>query len=402
MNFSKKDDILLNSDSDLIFTRYLYIKEEVRLALLVSILNKSDDAIFWAYELYYSGFKFELLNLIWKIYYDFFATLNPTYESYLLKKYKELILNDNENQEDKMFSSIIQDLLFRPFNSDIFMLRNICENFEIDIIYHNESNIEHIEDVHNNIMQWVVNEDLRSIAQWILNLNKDIKPVVIYNICLDVFEKEFSIINCKQKAKLEKEFVSVIKLNIDTNITLLSKIIQLISKKVELKKGRSIYINVEPEDIILYETIIGSNEIKHYDILEKVYICGIDDLKHLSLFKLTRNKYNLQEEYWYRWEYHASFSPLWSKRIKQFGGYLDHIKKKVIFEEEPDDDLMQEFYGLYGLEPDEQTSQIQNKSIQSIKKTYDWKWFNDKYKKNGLFKVYEEELEEFDIDGLIY
>jgi hypothetical protein len=402
MNFSKKDDILLNSDSDLIFTRYLYIKEEVRLALLVSILNKSDDAIFWAYELYYSGFKFELLNLIWKIYYDFFATLNPTYESYLLKKYKELILNDNENQEDKMFSSIIQDLLFRPFNSDIFMLRNICENFEIDIIYHNESNIEHIEDVHNNIMQWVVNEDLRSIAQWILNLNKDIKPVVIYNICLDVFEKEFSIINCKQKAKLEKEFVSVIKLNIDTNITLLSKIIQLISKKVELKKGRSIYINVEPEDIILYETIIGSNEIKHYDILEKVYICGIDDLKHLSLFKLTRNKYNLQEEYWYRWEYHASFSPLWSKRIKQFGGYLDHIKKKVIFEEEPDDDLMQEFYGLYGLEPDEQTSQIQNKSIQSIKKTYDWKWFNEKYKKNGLFKVYEEELEEFDIDGLIY
>ena len=402
MNFSKKDDILLNSDSDLIFTRYLYIKEEVRLALLVSILNKSDDAIFWAYELYYSGFKFELLNLIWKIYYDFFATLNPTYESYLLKKYKELILNDNENQEDKMFSSIIQDLLFRPFNSDIFMLRNICENFEIDIIYHNESNIEHIEDVHNNIMQWVVNEDLRSIAQWILNLNKDIKPVVIYNICLDVFEKEFSIINCKQKAKLEKEFVSVIKLNIDTNITLLSKIIQLISKKVELKKGRSIYINVEPEDIILYETIIGSNEIKHYDILEKVYICGIDDLKHLSLFKLTRNKYNLQEEYWYRWEYHASFSPLWSKRIKQFGGYLDHIKKKVIFKDEPDDDLMQEFYGLYGLEPDEQASKIQNKSIQSIEKTYDWKWFNEKYKKNGLFKVYEEELEEFDIDGLIY
>jgi hypothetical protein len=402
MNFLKKDDILLNSDSDLIFTRYLYIKEEVRLALLVSILNKSDDAIFWAYELYYSGFKFELLNLIWKIYYDFFATLNPTYESYLLKKYKELILNDNENQEDKMFSSIIQDLLFRPFNSDIFMLRNICENFEIDINYHNESNIKHIEDIHNNIVLWVANEDLRSIAQWILNLNKDIKPVVIYNICLDVFEKEFSIINCKQKAKLEKEFVSVIKLNIDTNITLLSKIIQLISKKVELKKGRSIYINVEPEDIILYETIIGSNEIKHYDILEKAYICGIDDLKHLSLFKLTRNKYNLQEEYWYRWEYHASFSPLWSKRIKQFGGYLDHIKKKVIFEEEPDDDLMQEFYGLYGLEPDEQTSQIQNKSIQSIKKTYDWKWFNDKYKKNGLFKVYEEELEEFDIDGLIY
>ena len=74
--------------SDLVFTRYLYVKDEVRISLLVSILNKSDDAIFWAYELYYSGFKTELLNLIWKIYYDFFATLNPTFEQYLLKKYK--------------------------------------------------------------------------------------------------------------------------------------------------------------------------------------------------------------------------------------------------------------------------------------------------------------------------
>jgi len=88
MDFSKKDDVFTIPlpGSDLVFTQYLYIKEEVRIALLVSILNKSNDAIFWAYELYHSGFKYELLNLIWKIYYDFFATLNPAYEAYLLKK----------------------------------------------------------------------------------------------------------------------------------------------------------------------------------------------------------------------------------------------------------------------------------------------------------------------------
>ena len=75
--------------SDIVFTRYLYVKDEVYVSLLVSILNKSDDSIFWALELYYSGFIKELLNLLWKIYYDFFATLNPTFEKYLLKKYKE-------------------------------------------------------------------------------------------------------------------------------------------------------------------------------------------------------------------------------------------------------------------------------------------------------------------------
>lgn len=400
-DFSKKDDILTIKvpGSDLVFTQYLYIKEEVRIALLVSILNKSDDAIFWAYELYNSGFKFELLNLIWKIYYDFFATLNPAYEAYLLKKHKELLIESNEVNE-RIIGSIIQDLLFRPFNSDVFLLRNICENFEVDITYHHAAEkITHIDEARHNLTQWVAKNDFRSIAQWILNVNKDtINIVDIYNICLDIFEEELKL----TKKKLSKEFTSAIKLDIDKNIILLAKIMELFSKKCHLKKGKSIYINVEPEDLIPYEPIIGSQELKHYRILQRAYMCGIDDLKHLSLFKLTRNKYNLKEEYWYRWEYHASFSPLWSKRIKEFGGYPDYTKQKVIFIEEPDDELMQEFYSRYGLEPDEQKTEVQNKSIKQIEKIHNWKWFNEQYKKNGLFEVYEEELEEFDVEGLKY
>jgi hypothetical protein len=397
MDFLKKDDIFTIQlpGSDLVFTRYLYVKEEVRIALLVSILNKSDDAIFWAYELYYSGFKFELLNLIWKIYYDFFATLNPAYEAYLLKKHKEILAN---NYHERIISSIINDLLFRPFNSDVFMLRNICENFEIDIVYHTIEKITRIDEVQSNLTQWITNNDFRSIAQWILNINKSILPIDIYDICLNIFDKEVKII----KNKLKKEFISSIKVNIDTNHILLSKIMTLFSKKADLKRGKSIYINVNPEDVIIYEPVIGSEELKHYRILETVCMCGIDDFKHLSLFKLTRNKYILQEKYWYNWEYHASFSPLWSKRIREFKGYPDYSKQKIIFKEIPNDDLMQEFYDLYGLEPDEQKLDIQNKSIQLIEKIYNWKWFNKQYKKNGLFEVYEEELEEFDVDGLKY
>jgi hypothetical protein len=395
MDFLKKDDVLTIQlpGSDLVFTRYLYIKEEVRLALLVSILNKSDDAIFWAYELYHSGFKFELLNLIWKIYYDFFATLNPAYEAYLLKKHKELLAN---NHHERNISSIINDLLFRPFNSDVFMLRNVCENFEIDVDYYNDTEkITNIDEAHFNLSQWIFNNDFRSIAQWILNVNKNILHVDIYKICLDIFENEVKII----KSKLMKEFVSAIRLNINTNHILLAKIMALFSRKADLKKGKSIYINVEPEDVIIYETIVGSEELRHYRILEIAYMCGIDDYKHLSLFKLTRNKYNLQEKYWYNWEYHGSFSPVWSKRIREFKGYTDYSKQKVKF---INDDLMQEFYGFYGLEPDEQKRDVQNKSIQSIEKIHNWKWFNEQYKKNGLFEIYEEELEEFDVDGLKY
>jgi hypothetical protein len=37
-----------------------------------------------------------------------------------------------------------------------------------------------------------------------------------------------------------------------------------------------------------------------------------------------------------------------------------------------------------------------------IEKIHNWKWFNEKYKKNGLFEAYEEELEEFDLIGITY
>lgn len=397
MDFTKRDNVFTIQlpGSDLVFTRYLYIKEEVRIALLVSILNKSDDAIFWALELYYSGFKYELLNLIWKIYYDFFATLNPAYEQYLLKKHVEL-LSENILNEERIVSSIINDLLFRPFNSDVFFIRNLCQSFELDIDYDGiAEKITRLDDVIINMRHWISKNDFRSIAQWIFNVNKDkIKHVDIYGICLDIFGDTF-------KKKMMKNFVSVLKLDIDNNVILIVKIMTLFSKQSGLKKGRSIYINVQPEDIVLYETIVGG-DIKHYRILEKVYVCGIDDFSHLSLFNLTRNKYNLLDNYRFRWEYHASFSPLWSKRIKDFGGYPDYTKQKVIFKEDLNDDLMQEFYEMYGLEPDEQRKEVQDKSIGKIEKVYNWKWFNEQYKKNGLFEVYEEELDEFDVDGLKY
>ena len=399
MDFSKEVNKCLTLDSELVFTRYLYIKEEVRIALLVSILNKSDDSIFWAYELYYSGFKYELLNLIWKIYYDFFATLNPAYETYLLKKYKELLLDANQCQSQTI-SSIIQDLLFRPFNSDVFIQRNICENFMIDIIYYHDSKIiTNMIDFHQNMIEWIAKNDFRSISQWVLNLNKGIINVVdIYNICLDIFYHHINI----NKNKLAKDFEKAITLDINKNVILLSKIMTLFSKKANLKNGKSIYINVEPEDIIPYESMVGSNNQKAYRILETAYMCGIDDFKHLSLFKLTRDKYKLKEEYWYHWEYYASFSPLWFQRMQQFKGYLDYMNKKVLFEDDPENKLMDEFYSLYGLEPDEQKIEVQNKSTMPIKRVYNWKWFIDQYRKNGLFEVYDEELEEFDVDGVIY
>ena len=79
------------------FTRYLYEKDEVKMALVVCILNKKDEAIFWAYELYYSGFQSELVAVFWSLYYEFYYTLNPSFEKYLQTKLKKSLDLDTDS-----------------------------------------------------------------------------------------------------------------------------------------------------------------------------------------------------------------------------------------------------------------------------------------------------------------
>jgi hypothetical protein len=156
---------------------------------------------------------------------------------------------------------------------------------------------------------------------------------------------------------------------------------------------------VEDVNINNYKTI---DNVKGYKTLEKANLIPIDKHQIMSLFKLSRNKYNIREMYLKNWLYYASFSLIWSKRIRQFGGIVNHNDMRVDFKEEPNDDLMQEFYERYGLEPDEQTKDIQEKSIMSFNVTTNWTQLYEKFKKNGLNEDYDDELAEFDECKLEY
>lgn len=414
--------------SNLVLTRYLYIKDEVKLALLISILNKSDDAIFWAYELYYSGFKIELYDYIWKIYYDFFATLNPCFELYLNKTLKH---QTDFLENPKLVSTIVQNLLIRPFNTDIFLLRTICNMFEIECNNINpKSDITKLAKITSNFYEqltnWINNKDFKSIAQYILNCisfvsekeNSDTILYTIYSHIIDIFTNT-NIYNVKlSKNKLLKEFIIARdRLNntapahlpntqYQKRVILLSKILTLVSLKEKLVKGKNFYIIIEPEEIIPYDTKEAhSMGIKHYRVLDIVRSCGIDDLKHMVLFKLERDTLGPDEEhvkikdiYFNKWLYHASFSPIWFNRIKQYRGYVDYKTRSVEF---VDEDVLQMFYNKYGYEPDEQSQNTHDKCLK-IHKTMNWTTFHDNYKTNSLFMLDADELEEINNDKIRY
>jgi hypothetical protein len=342
MNSLKKDNVLTIAvpGSAIVFTRYLYIKDEVKIALLISLLNKSDAALFWAFELFYSGFQIELLSLLFKIYYDFFATLNPTFEVYLNKK-KDIYLSELDKRE-KVVASIVNNLLIRDFNTDVFMMRKIGELFEPD-------------------------PELLERAE-------------VYQI---LSEKSL------EDGSDELQFVP-------KKIILLAN---MLTNKVggKNKKKKNFYVKFDQESLEQYKTITVTPV---YRTLATACKHGIDDDKMLSLFKLARTKEtNLTEKYNTNWLYPASFSPGWFERIQKCKGYIDYMHQTVKFVTE---EAEEEFYQKYGYEPDEQPLATKEKAIGPIEKINTWASFYNKYKRNNLLNVLEEELEEFDATPLVY
>jgi len=373
---SKLDSLSMNQS--IIFTRYLYLKDEVLKTLIISLINVKDNALYWAYELYYSGFEEELFEHLWKIYFDFYYTLNPGFQDYFVKKYKEW----QTLRDDKIIALIVNNLLIRPHNLDIFMLRQCVKKYSKD------TNI-----IMSSFIDLLENRDLLEISKYIFERKYD--TIILESI--QFFIGKGLKIDPSKFLKRWKKLVGY--LQIDKNIQILAWIIHNFSQLDNIKMGKNLYILVDQSEIVEYETICidDSKKFRAYQILPIAYKHKIDEGNYLSLFYLERNKIindinNLRKIYWYNWEYYASLSPIWFARIKQYNGILNHQTKNIRFfkklEEELNDELdnMDEFYYHFGYEPDEQKTEIQEHSIQEIKCQRTWTKFYEDNKNNGIFK----------------
>ena len=378
-------------ENELQFTRYLYEKDEVKISLIMSILNKKDDAIFWAYELYYSGFQNELVDLFWSLYYDFYYTLNPSFEKYLQTKLKNyLVLDLNSNN---CIAMIVNNFMIRPHNMDVFILKqlvNICDFDKTDIQDYTE-NATNIENMCTELLNVLKTKDYMIMASYILTDVKEEHLLEVFKVITDYFVIELGLKIDKKHLVLDYE-----KCFSDKRVLILSRIMYYFTFANNKKMGKNIYVHVEPEDVILYETILSSVDLPPRKILPLAKICAIDCYNYLSLFDLKRETQDIKKAYYYNWLYYASFSPVWKSRILRCNGVIDAKNKNVVFDDDDNDD----FYDVYGYEPDEQTADVENKTIQDIRKERTWQSFYNEHNKNGIVEVEDDIL--ISIDKIAY
>jgi hypothetical protein len=103
----------------LIFTRYLYSYVEVKQSLLIALLDKNPkEALFWAYECYYSGFTEHMFEYLIELYNEFYHEENQFLGMFINNETDAWRTNMSE---DWRLGSIVCTLCSRPFQINGFV-----------------------------------------------------------------------------------------------------------------------------------------------------------------------------------------------------------------------------------------------------------------------------------------
>jgi len=99
--------------TNVIFTRYLYLQSGVLESLEKSILKRDfDESLFWAYEIYFSGFEEEIFGFLFQMMERYFANF-PKLAKFLKKKEREW----KTNKQEEILGTILKNLCLRDHTS---------------------------------------------------------------------------------------------------------------------------------------------------------------------------------------------------------------------------------------------------------------------------------------------
>jgi hypothetical protein len=187
------------------------------------------------------------------------------------------------------------------------------------------------------LLEWIQMKDYKYIYHFIIKSNENDD---------NLYELFINLLSIKNKSILIKQFQKI-KRHLNTKINkkyiLLNKVFALIEEYFikannntnNKKKDRTFYIQVKPEDIIMYKE--EYNYVNGYQVLKFACIFKINDYKFFPLFALQRNELSYEEiKYLYNneWLFHASYSPIWEERLEIFNVDIEAFRPPWFFKAE--------------------------------------------------------------------
>lgn len=176
-------------------TRYLYVKDDVLMSLIISVFQKDyNKALFWACELYYSGYETETILIIQSIYTNFFKSNNPK-----LEKIINRCVDDSDNKL-KCICTALKNLTAKPrkFTLLDFMLGNVPQENILQEAAKNETKLIIVvkEDDYLKYSSNVMEKNIRNF-----NILKNVCKYDTIKNCANIFE-------CGYKELTQETFIN--------------------------------------------------------------------------------------------------------------------------------------------------------------------------------------------------
>lgn len=368
-------------DEDLVFTRFLYAKDEVFLSMLSSILTKQlEESMFWFAEWITSTTTDEASEQIWKIYYDFYSIKNPKIERYIQRKINSIKKQSNATEQQKQFANIIKNLLVSDSSCDVFILRQYIQNNPFTTVIYKGRRpkwCKNFDKEYVNLLISINKRNWYNICFFLNTLHKK-ESEHIYGdepVQRDVIDDLHNVIityfQSVEEMSINMDFVFKKWADIsycDKKHLLLAIIVYLLKPEMEINTEKKMFVSItKKEENQISE--LPNDQDKPPKPYEKLKIARQYTInKMVGCFDLAR--FNLSQEYkqfyHHNWEYFAMRSPYWYEKMTPFDVKSDPENLKIRFENDPDDDKYEAFYEKYGYEPDEQSLETQEKSLLDI------------------------------------
>lgn len=118
-------------------TRYLYVIDDVKSSLVMAILDRDrEEALFWAYELYFSGLKSDVFCILEQMVSTMYVPLNTRLGKFLEKKKLEW----DETGAYCIVGTFIYNMIGRPYDVSAFV-KMFCKDADL---------IKYIDENHTN------------------------------------------------------------------------------------------------------------------------------------------------------------------------------------------------------------------------------------------------------------
>jgi len=356
-------------------TRYLYEVDEANKSFVTCMINKINikECYFWIFELYYS--KIDIFPIIWQLYLDYYATINPKMENYIIKREK-LSKNPDENPVEHI-CYIIKNLHILNSNNDVFMLRQLCNQEDLCLTKINEIRgrspkwTKLFKKKHIKLLISIKKRQYNNICYYLTELikpnssdNEDLyRDIILYYST----ERGCDITDVERNDELLKQIKNNWNLKVKNNCHhyLLAIICQMNIEDHDLIEQK-IYIAPNRDDIDEIKSRYETYGISAHKILKLNRCYNID--KSIGMFSdLSRFNFNSHDEYTNEirdhWEYYAHRTPYWREIIDNYEGEICEETRSIRFN---DDEKTEAFYNIYGYELDEQSLTVQNMSLSKL------------------------------------